>query len=70
MQDQLLSKLRVFMEYKKALLKYKCRIGKKPFFFEVSDIENLDIDNKHDVEILKYFLNKILIIKCAVYLAL
>ncbi len=43
---------------KKALLKYKCRIGKKPFFFEVSDIENLDIDNKHDVEILKYFLNK------------
>ena len=43
---------------KKALLKYKCRIGKKPFFFEVSDIENLDIDNRHDVEILEYFLNK------------
>lgn len=43
---------------KKALLKHKCRIGKRPFFFEVSDIETLDIDNRHDIEILKYFLNK------------
>ncbi len=39
---------------KKSLKKYKCRIGKKPFFYEVSDEEALDIDNLKDLKFLKY----------------
>ena len=37
-----------------ALLKYKCRIGIKPIFFEVSDEESLDIDNSKDLKFLRY----------------
>ena len=37
-----------------ALLKYKCRIGIKPIFFEVSDEESLDIDNSKDLQFLRY----------------
>jgi len=38
---------------KRALKKYKCRIGKKPFFYEVSEKEVIDLDTKHDIEHLK-----------------
>jgi CMP-N-acetylneuraminic acid synthetase len=37
-----------------ALLKQKSRIGKKPFFYEVSNEESLDIDNTEDIKSLKY----------------
>ena len=40
----------------KALKKYKCRIGKKPYFFEVSKKEALDLDTKEDFKILKTYL--------------
>tara|TARA_E500000178_G_C17037425_1_gene764251 strand:+ start:3098 stop:3745 length:648 start_codon:yes stop_codon:yes gene_type:complete len=43
---------------KKALQKLKCRIGKRPYFFEVPDKESLDLDNKKDFEYLKYFVKK------------
>jgi len=39
---------------KKFLKKHKCRIGKKPYFYEVSDEEALDIDNLKDLKFLKY----------------
>jgi len=38
---------------KRALKKYKCRIGKKPFFYEVSEKEVIDLDTKNDIEHLK-----------------
>lgn len=38
---------------KKILVRNKCRIGKKPFFYEVSDRESLDIDNVEDLNYLK-----------------
>lgn len=44
---------------KDALEKYKCRIGKKPFFFEVTSKESLDLDNKEDFEYLKFITKKI-----------
>ena len=37
---------------KDALKKLKCRIGKKPFFYEVSDIEAIDLDTENDFKIL------------------
>lgn len=40
----------------KTLKKYKCRIGKKPYFFEVSKKESLDLDTKEDFKILKTYL--------------
>tara|TARA_Y100000992_G_C21214617_1_gene467208 strand:+ start:35 stop:688 length:654 start_codon:yes stop_codon:yes gene_type:complete len=43
---------------KKVLKKKKCRIGNKPYFFEVSDSETIDLDNKKDLEYLKYVLKK------------
>ena len=45
---------------KEALRKYKCRIGKKPFFFEVSDEESLDLDNYKDFEYLEFYVKKYL----------
>ncbi len=45
---------------KKALEKNKCRIGKKPFFYEVSDEEALDLDNHKDFEYLEYYVKKYL----------
>ena len=39
---------------KSSLKKYKCRIGRKPFFYETEDEEAIDIDNKKDIEYLKY----------------
>ncbi len=43
---------------KKALKKYKCRIGKNPFFFEVPAKESLDLDNREDFEYLKFLSKK------------
>jgi len=43
---------------KRALKKNKCRIGKKPIFFEVTEKEALDIDNQKDIELLKIYLKK------------
>ena len=40
---------------RKALIKYKCRIGKKPFFYEVSNSESLDLDNYEDFRFLKSY---------------
>ena len=42
----------------KSLRKYKCRIGKKPFFFEVPNHEDLDLDNKEDFDYLSYITRK------------
>ena len=39
---------------KSSLKKYKCRIGRKPYFYETNDEEAIDIDNKKDIEFLKY----------------
>ena len=41
-----------------ALIKNKCRIGKKPYFFEVSNSESLDLDNYEDFKILKSYVKK------------
>ena len=41
---------------KKTLKKHKCRIGQKPYFFEVSKKESLDLDTKEDFKILKTYL--------------
>ena len=41
---------------KKTLEKHKCRIGQKPYFFEVSKKESLDLDTKEDFKILKTYL--------------
>ena len=43
---------------KNALMKHRCRIGKKPYFFEVSDEEALDLDNEKDFEYLEYYVRK------------
>ena len=40
---------------KKALKKNKSRIGDKPYFFDVSPQEALDLDTKEDFEILKFY---------------
>ena len=42
---------------KQSLKKRRCRIGYKPYFYEVSDIECVDLDNKKDFEYLKYITN-------------
>ena len=36
----------------KALKKYKCRIGKKPYFYMVNKKESLDLDTEEDFKIL------------------
>lgn len=41
---------------KNSLLKYKSRIGKKPFFYEVSENENIDLDNEKDFNFLEFVL--------------
>ena len=43
---------------KKALKKYRCRIGNKPFFFEVDDDESIDLDNTIDFEYLNFRIKK------------
>ena len=41
-----------------ALKKRKCRIGYKPFFYDVSEREAVDLDNEIDFLYLKSFLKK------------
>lgn len=43
---------------KKALKKFKCRIGKKPFFYFVDKNEAIDLDNKEDFKYLEYYVSK------------
>lgn len=43
---------------KDSLKKHKCRIGVKPYFFEVSDEESIDLDNQKDFKYLKFLLKK------------
>ena len=45
---------------KAALKKLKCRIGLKPFFYEVSDEEAIDLDNYNDFEYLEYYVKRYL----------
>ncbi len=40
------------------LKKTKCRIGKRPFMYQVSDEEMIDLDNKKDFEYLKFYVKK------------
>ena len=40
---------------KSSLIKRKCRIGYKPYFFEVSDEECIDLDNYKDFQYLDYY---------------
>ena len=42
----------------KAIKKQKCRIGKRPYFLEVSEEETLDLDNQKDFDYLEYFIKK------------
>ena len=44
----------------KALKKYKCRIGKKPIFFDIPKHESLDLDTKDDFVALKMYAKKYL----------
>ena len=41
---------------KKSLIKNKCRIGKNPFFYEISPFEAIDLDTEEDFEILKKYI--------------
>ncbi len=41
---------------KKSLQKRKCRIGYKPFFYEINDEECIDLDNKKDFDYLNYLI--------------
>ena len=43
---------------KKILLSKKARIGNKPYFYEVSDEEAIDLDNLKDFEYLEYYVKK------------
>ena len=41
---------------KSSLDKYKCRIGNRPYFYEVDDFEAVDLNNKRDFEYLEYLI--------------
>ena len=43
---------------KKILLSKKARIGNKPYFYEVSDEEAIDLDNLKDFEYLEYYVKQ------------
>ena len=43
---------------KKILLNKKARIGNKPYFYEVSDEEAIDLDNLKDFEYLEYYVKQ------------
>lgn len=45
---------------KNALKKRKCRIGYKPYFFEVDGEEALDLDNYQDFKFLEFYVKKYL----------
>ena len=39
-------------------MKKKCRIGSRPYFFEVDDEEAIDLDNEKDFKYLEYYVRK------------
>jgi len=41
---------------KKSLKKFRCRIGKKPFLYEISEQESIDLDTNEDFKFLNYLL--------------
>ena len=41
---------------RKSLAQLKCRIGKKPFFYNVDEKESVDLDTKMDFKILEMYL--------------
>ena len=43
---------------KKALRKFRCRIGKKPYLYFVKKNEAIDLDNKEDFDYLNYYVKK------------
>ena len=43
---------------KKILLSKRSRIGDKPYFYEVSDEEAIDLDNLKDFEYLEYYVKQ------------
>ena len=43
---------------KKILLNKKARVGSKPYFYEVSDEEAIDLDNLKDFEYLEYYVKQ------------
>lgn len=43
---------------KDSLNNNRSRIGKNPFFFEVSDEESIDLDNEEDFKLLQYYVSK------------
>ncbi len=45
---------------KSALKKKKCRIGSRPYFFEVDDEEAIDLDNYKDFKFLEFYVKKYL----------
>ena len=45
---------------RKSLIKNKSRVGNKPYFYEVSDEESIDLDNYKDFEYLEYYARKYL----------
>ena len=57
MLSQLSWKPQGYMELEKKLLKnISVELDKKPYFFEVSKKESLDLDTKEDFKILKTYL--------------
>ena len=40
------------------LKKTKCRIGKRPYMYQVDEEEIIDLDNKKDFEYLKFYVKK------------
>lgn len=43
---------------KEVLKKNRSRIGNKPFFYDVSDEESIDLDNEEDFKLLEYYVSK------------
>ena len=46
------------MVLKKALNRYRCRIGKRPLFYKIDDTESIDLDNERDFKILNDLIKK------------
>ena len=43
---------------RKSLTRLKCRIGNKPFFYNINEKESVDLDTEQDFKILKMYLKK------------
>ena len=55
MHYQLSKKQQGYMVFVGRLKKYKCRIGKKPYFYFINDKEALDIDNLDDLKLANFY---------------